>query len=88
MVAGVDRGKGSESHVIRALAVLGWAGEGQLYNKYFAKIFYFWLLKVISSVLSLYSVGLRMGALMDKYITNILHQYFDLKPSTIVALVV
>ena len=43
VVAGVDRGKGSEGHIIRALAVLGWAGEGQLYNKYFAKIFYFWL---------------------------------------------
>ena len=43
VVAGVDRGEGSEGHVIRALAVLSWAGEGQLYNKYFAKIFYFWL---------------------------------------------
>ena len=43
MVAGVDRGEGSEGHVIWALAVLGWAGERQLYNKYFAKIFHFWL---------------------------------------------
>ena len=30
MVAGVDRGKGSEGHVIRAFAVFSWAGEGQL----------------------------------------------------------
>ena len=43
MVAGVDRGKGSEGHVIWALAVLSWAGEGQPYNIDFAKIFYFWL---------------------------------------------
>ena len=30
VVAGVDRGEGSEGHIIRALAVFSWAGEGQL----------------------------------------------------------
>ena len=70
MVAGVDRGEGSEGHVIWALAVLGWAGEGQLYNNYNNYITR--VRKVKSSGLSLYSVGLEK----DNYVIKTLQKYF------------
>ena len=77
MVAGVDRGKGTEGHVIRALAVLSWAGEGQLYNRYFAKTFDNFYLEGVEghvvwalAVLSWAEVGRIDGQLYNKYFAS------------------